>query len=71
MYSTLGNHDYGDYASWSTENEKSKNLQDLIQTHRNMGWDILLDENRYLEVEGEKIGIIGVQNWGVKFAKYR
>jgi uncharacterized protein len=70
VYSTLGNHDYGDYASWSTENEKSKNLQDLIQTHRNMGWDILLDENRYLEVEGEKIGIIGVQNWGVKFAKY-
>ena len=47
-----------------------KNLQDLIQTHKNMGWDILLDESRYLETGGEKLGIIGVQNWGVKFAKY-
>ncbi|MFT7160255.1 MAG: putative MPP superfamily phosphohydrolase [Bacteroidia bacterium] len=70
VYSTLGNHDYGDYANWSSENEKRKNLQDLIQTHKNMGWDILLDESRYLETGGEKLGIIGVQNWGAKFAKY-
>jgi len=70
VFSTLGNHDYGDYAQWASPKEKRKNLDDLIQTHRNMGWDILLDENRHVTVDGEKLGIIGVQNWGVKFAQY-
>ena len=70
VFSTLGNHDYGDYAQWASPKDKRKNLDDLIQTHRNMGWDILLDESRYVNVDGEKLGIIGVQNWGVKFAQY-
>lgn len=70
VYSTLGNHDYGDYTRWGSQQEKRKNLDNLIQVHRNMGWDILLDESRYLEVGNERLGVIGVQNWGVKFAQY-
>jgi len=71
VYSILSNHDYGDYASWNSAQEKKQNLQNLINAHQSMGWDILLDENRYLEVSGERIGLIGVENWGARgFAKY-
>ena len=30
VFSTLGNHDYGDYVPWPTPEAKRKNLQDLI-----------------------------------------
>lgn len=64
VYSSLGNHDYGDYAYWPTEQAWNKNFQDLLDTHKNMGWDLLRNENRRLKVNGEEIGILGVENWG-------
>ena len=71
VYSTLGNHDYGDYRSWPSPEAKRKNLEDLIEAHRSFGWDILLNENRRLSLSGESIAIIGVQNWGAgRFSKY-
>jgi len=71
VYSTLGNHDYGDYRSWPSVEKKKKNLEALIQSHKEMGWDILLNENRTLKVDGEEIAIIGVENWGAgRFSKY-
>ncbi|UXP30799.1 metallophosphoesterase [Reichenbachiella agarivorans] len=71
QFSVLGNHDYGDYKQWTSPSAKQKNLQDLIQTHKNMGWDILLNEHRYVEVDGERLALIGIENWGKgRFAKY-
>ncbi len=71
VYSTLGNHDYGDYKNWPSEAAKRQNLQDLIDGHREMGWDILLNENRTLTVDNESIAVIGVENWGAgRFSKY-
>jgi predicted MPP superfamily phosphohydrolase len=72
VYSILGNHDYGDYVPWPSPQAKKKNLDDLISYHKQMGWDILLDEHRVVEKDGEKLGIIGVQNWSAKgrFPKY-
>jgi predicted MPP superfamily phosphohydrolase len=72
VFSILGNHDYGDYYDWPSDAAKRKNLQDLIITHKNMGWDLLLNENRRLKVNGEEIGILGVENWGqlTRFPKY-
>jgi predicted MPP superfamily phosphohydrolase len=36
-----------------------------------MGWDLLMNEHRFLEVDGERIAIIGVENWGMgRFPKY-
>jgi uncharacterized protein len=64
VYSSLGNHDYGDYAYWTTEAARDKNFQDIVDTHKNMGWDLLRNENRRLKVDGEEIGILGVENWG-------
>ena len=73
VYSSLGNHDYGDYYFGKKPSlKKAKNLQDLKQTHKNMGWDLLLNENRRLKVDGEEIGILGVENWGAgeRFPKF-
>ena len=72
VYSILGNHDYGDYGTWNSLAEKEKNNRDIIQTHKNMGWDILIDENRRLKVDGEEIGLLGIGNWGEmsRFPKY-
>jgi len=72
VYSSLGNHDYGDYYYGKEQSaEKAKNLQDVIKTHELMGWDLLMNENRRLKIEGEEIGILGIENWGMgRFPKY-
>lgn len=72
VYSSLGNHDYGDYHFGRTPSPaKAKNLQDVIKTHKLMGWDLLMNENRRLKVDGEEIGILGIENWGMgRFPKY-
>lgn len=72
VYSSLGNHDYGDYSQWPSPEAKKKNLDDLKATHKNMGWDLILNSNRRLKVDGEEIGILGVENWGSmsRFPKY-
>lgn len=65
VYSTLGNHDYGDYKEWGSEQEKRQNLATLIQGHKELGWDILMDENREIKLGGDSLGILGIQNWGL------
>lgn len=72
VFSILGNHDYGDYYQWKNGVEKSENLRKLVNAHSEMGWDILLDEHRHIEKNGERISVIGVQNWSARmnFARY-
>jgi predicted MPP superfamily phosphohydrolase len=65
VFSTLGNHDYGDYVRWNSPAAKKQNLKDLMKAHELMGWDLLMDEHRFLEESGEKLAIIGVQNIGL------
>ena len=62
VFSTFGNHDYGDYAHWDSKEEKAENLEKLKQVHAALGWRLLMDENIELEKNDEKISIIGVQN---------
>ncbi|MBX2841523.1 MAG: metallophosphoesterase [Flammeovirgaceae bacterium] len=66
VYSVLGNHDYGDYVSWETPQAKIKNLENLKASHGIMGWNLLMNENKVLERNGEKLAIIGIENWGAK-----
>ncbi|GMN06032.1 metallophosphoesterase [Croceitalea sp. MTPC5] len=63
-YSILGNHDYGDYVSWDTEQGKKQNLEDLKTMQKEMGFDLLLDSHRYLTKGNDKIALVGVENWG-------
>jgi predicted MPP superfamily phosphohydrolase len=69
VYSILGNHDYGDYAAWDTPEAKKENLKELFNAQKEMGWDLLLNESRFIEKEGERIALVGVENWGSGFKK--
>lgn len=64
IFSILGNHDYGDYVIWDTDDEKIANLNRLKEIHKEMGWNILTNEHRILERNGDSIGLLGVENWG-------
>lgn len=72
VFSSLGNHDYGDYRQWSSEKEKSENLERLKQIHADMGWRLLMNEHLPLEKEGAQIAILGIENWSAKanFTRY-
>ena len=71
VFSTMGNHDYGDYSSWSSPQAKQQDIKNLHEMHHYMGWDLLLNENRTLKVDNEEIAILGLENWGAgRFSKY-
>ncbi len=65
-FSILGNHDYADYAR-RTDEEREKVRRRIREIHGEMGFDLLLDEHRYVEVGGDKLLLAGVQNWGKGF----
>ncbi|MFD2147368.1 metallophosphoesterase [Mucilaginibacter antarcticus] len=69
QFSILGNHDYGDYIKWDSEAKKQANLERLKQHHKELGFRLLLDENLELEKNGQKISLIGIQNWGRGFVQ--
>jgi predicted MPP superfamily phosphohydrolase len=72
VYSTLGNHDYGDYVQWPNKEAKMQNLELLKQVHSQLGWRLLMNENVLLQKNSEQIALIGVENWSSKarFPKY-
>ena len=63
-FSVLGNHDYGDYTDWASKEDKEANFQAIKDIHPQIGFDLLLNESRYIEKDGERIALIGVENWG-------
>jgi len=72
VFSTFGNHDYGDYVQWDTPSHKAANLEQLKQVHANVGWKLLMNENHIIERNNKKLAIIGIENWGanLRFPKY-
>lgn len=71
VFSTTGNHDYGEYRTWPSAQAKKQNFEDLKQAHKIMGYDLLMNEHRMIESGGEKLAVIGVENWGKgRFPKY-
>lgn len=72
VFSTLGNHDYGDYVQWPSKAAKEENLNALKQVHASMGWKLLMNENVSIEQGGSQIKLVGIENWGAKarFPKY-
>ena len=70
VFSVTGNHDYGDYKKWESISAKEQNFKDLVKSHQSMGYDILMNEHRFITQGGDKIAIIGNENWGVRFSKH-
>jgi len=63
-YSVLGNHDYGDYTSWESEEAKTANLVRLKQVHKDIGFKLLLNNSVQIKKDEAAIALIGVENWG-------
>jgi uncharacterized protein len=72
VYSILGNHDYGDYEKWDSEEQRIQNLERLKQIHGELGWRLLMNEHIVFEKGEDKIAVIGIENWSAKarFPKY-
>ncbi len=70
VFSVTGNHDYGDYKNWASKEDKQQNFKDLIEAHRLLGFDLLMNQHRTIEQSGDRIAIIGIENWGGRFVKY-
>ncbi len=74
VFSVTGNHDYGNYREWPNAELKKKNFDEMRVAHQQMGYQLLMNENRMLTLGGDKIAIIGVENWGIgpplRFPKY-
>ena len=67
VYSTLGNHDYGDYVTWPYKGlTKEQNLENVKKVHTEMGWRLLMNEHVVLEKGGEEIALLGIENWSNK-----
>jgi predicted MPP superfamily phosphohydrolase len=66
VFSTLGNHDYGDYVKWPSEEARDQNIEDLKKIQAGMGWRLLMNEHVVLEKDGQEIALIGIENWSAK-----
>ncbi len=68
VYSTLGNHDYGDYVSWPDKDglTREQNLENLKLVHAKLGWRLLMNEHVPLQRNGAEIALIGIENWSNK-----
>jgi uncharacterized protein len=73
VFSTLGNHDYGDYVGWPYNGvSKEQNLENLKKVHADMGWRLLMNEHVVLEKGGAEIALLGIENWSnkIRFPKH-
>ena len=64
IYAIMGNHDYGDYMTWTSKEAKKKNLLDLYRFYDEIGWKLLRNEHDVVVLNGDSLAIIGVENWG-------
>jgi predicted MPP superfamily phosphohydrolase len=63
-YAILGNHDYGDYSEWPTDDEKQENFESIKQFYKTIGFKLLLNDAEIISKNDEHMAIIGVENWG-------
>jgi len=68
-YSILGNHDYGEYSEWSSEEAKQENFREIKDLHRQIDFNLLLNQNVKIQKGNDSIRLIGVENWGKHFKK--
>jgi uncharacterized protein len=65
VFSTTGNHDYGDYNWWPSDEAKQAEFENLKLAHQRLGYQLLLNENKILTIDNEPLAIIGVENWSL------
>lgn len=71
VFSIFGNHDYGDYITWGSDEEKKQNMNRLKEIHQQLGWRLLLNEHVSLTIGDSSVALLGIENWGAgNFSKY-
>ena len=72
VYSVLGNHDYADYLPELTDQERADNMLAMFETHKKLGWKLMMNENEVIEKGNSKLAVIGIENWSshARFPKY-
>lgn len=68
-FAVLGNHDYGEYITWPTEQAKEANFQAIKNLYGQINFNLLLNEHTFIEKGGQKLALVGVENWGHNFKK--
>jgi len=66
-YSVLGNHDYGEYVTWPSQAAKDENFKEIKNLYGQIGFKLLLNEHTFIEKDGSRIALVGVENWGRNF----
>jgi predicted MPP superfamily phosphohydrolase len=64
-YAVLGNHDYGDYSKWKSLEAKKSNHESIKYFYKKIGFKLLLNDAEIIKSNGNKLAIIGVENWGI------
>lgn len=64
QFSVLGNHDYGEYVAWESPAARQANLDRLEQFQQKMGFRLLKNQHAFIEKDGQRICLAGVENWG-------
>ena len=68
-YSVLGNHDYGEYIDWPSQQDKIQNFENIKAIHDKIDFKLLLNEHVKIKKENQELAIVGVENWGRKFGE--
>ncbi|NUY81575.1 metallophosphoesterase [Flavobacterium sp. MAH-1] len=66
-FSVLGNHDYGEYVEWNHPKDKEDNFKAIKNLYGQIGFDLMLNEHKFIEKDGQRIALVGVENWGIGF----
>ena len=66
-FSVLGNHDYGEYIEWPSDAAKRQNFEDIKDLHRQIGFNLLLNEHTKIKKGNGELALVGVENWGKNF----
>jgi hypothetical protein len=64
-FAVLGNHDYGDYSPWISEEAKKENFEEIKNFYQKIDFQLLLNASEVLTEDNQSIGILGVENWGL------
>jgi len=70
VHSVLGNHDYGTYVKWDSRQAQIADHARFLKVHDEMGWNLMLNQNHVIEQSGDKIGLIGVENWSSQHKRF-
>jgi len=72
VYAILGNHDYGDYTHWPDAASKQKNMKQLDQFYKSVGWKLLKNESVRITRDTASLLLAGIENWSAtpRFYKY-